>query len=303
VKILILSPDQIHRYNWGHQLFRNEIGRQEQVIYWGEGFLNFNKQLTVLEVIEKYCPWKPDVILTYGWRYSIPFEGLGSIKDIAKVHITVDYVKTANIPAQNKFFKKNKYNLVFAITLNAWRLLKENNICDKIQILPFSVDINKYKFLNSIRKNQILAAFTSRSDIYPNRVKIQRAAKVLGYPVITKRIIHEKLIRTINTSKIILTSNNIFKSFSMRYTETMACGGFLLADKPDDMDFLGYINNVHFVLYDGIDDLKDKIKYYMLHDQEREKISKQGMNFVRESHSCKKRVYDMITVIKKELGG
>lgn len=302
MKILLLSPNQINRYNWGHQLFRNEISRQTPVRYYGQGFKGFDPKLSVKEIIDKKCKWKPDVILTYGWRYSKDFKGLEEIDDIAKVHITVDYGRPAGIPKQNEFFKKNKYDLVFAITLNAWRLLRDNNVCDKIEMLPFSVDINKYKPLGMQKKDQILASFTARSDIYPNRAKVQQAAKQTGYPTVTKRIVHEKLIRCINSSKICLTSNNIFKSFSMRYTETMACGGFLLADEPEDMGYLGYVDQKHFVIYNDIPDLVHKIKYYMKHDTEREKIAKQGMKFVRKYHSSRKRVFVMLEIIKERLG-
>ena len=298
MKCLLLSPNQIGRYNWGHQLFRNEIGKQIDVDYYGAGFPNFNPKWNVKEIID--FTGKPDFILTYGWRYSKDFEGLGDI-DIPKVHITVDYGRPQGIPKQNKFFKQNKYDVVFAITLNAWRLLTKNKVCNIIHMLPFSVDCNTYKPTNIKKRNQILAAFTARSDIYPNRTKVQRAAKQTGFPVITKRVIQERLIRAINTSKITLTSNNIFKSFSMRYTETMACGGFLMADEPEDMGYLGYVNKRHFVIYNGLNDLKDKIRYYMRNDTEREKIAKQGMEFVREFHSCEKRVKVMLEILKKEL--
>lgn len=302
MKILLLSPNQLHRYNWGHQLFRNEIGKQTPVKYYGERFPGYNANLLVKQIINKKCEWTPDLILTYGWRYSLPFQGLGSITDIPKVHITVDYGRPEGIPLQNEFFSKNKYDLVFAITLNAERLLKKNNVCDNIQMLPFSVDTNVYKSMDVPKKNQILAAFTTRQDIYPNRTKAQIAARQTGYPVITKRVIQQKLINSINRSKICITSNNIFRSLSMRYTEVMACGGFLLADKPEDMEFLGFIDKKHFVVYNGMPDLKKKIKYYMTHDKMREKIAKQGMDFVRKNHSCTKRVHDMLHIINKELG-
>ena len=92
--------------------------------------------------------FQPDVIMTYGWRYSAGFEGLGSIKNIPKVHITVDYGRPKGIVIQNEFFKKNNYDLVFAISKNAQRLLVKNKVCDKIKIIPFSVDTNIYKPLN-----------------------------------------------------------------------------------------------------------------------------------------------------------
>lgn len=301
MKYLILSPNQIKRYNWGHQLFRNEIGKQEQAVYWGEGFPNFNPKLKVQDVIKRHCPWTPDVILTYGWRYSVGFEGLGSIKNIAKVHITVDYGRPEGIPRQNVFFKKNKYDLVFAITQNAYRLLTGNNVCDKIEIIPFSADTNIYKPLNIPVKDQVLAAFTTRTDIYPNRTKVQRAIKSMKIPIITKRVVHQKLIRCINASKITLTSNNIFKSLSMRYTETMACGGFLMADEPEDLSYAGLKDKEHLIIYKDIKDLKRKVQYYLKHEKERKKIAKQGMQFVRKNHSCKVRVKQMNQFISEGL--
>jgi spore maturation protein CgeB len=87
----------------------------------------------------------------------------------------------------------------------------------------------------------------------------------------------------------------------MKYTEYLACGGFLLADKPDEMKHLGYVNNKHFVIYDNMKDLRKKIIYYMSHDAERNKIAKQGMNFVRKNHSCEVRVKEMTKIIKEVL--
>ena len=176
-------------------------------------------------------------------------------------------------------------------------------MCDKIKIIPFSVDTNVYKSLNLPLKNQILASFTTRNDIYPNRSKAQKMIKKMKIPIITKRVIHKKLIRCINSSKITLTSNNVFKSLSMRYTETLACGGFLLADRPEDLEFVGLKDGDHLVIYKNLDDLKRKIQYYLKpeNEKERNRIAKQGMEFVRKNHSCKKRVNEMISYIHEEL--
>ena len=100
MKCLILSPNQINRYNWGHQLFRNEIGKQINTTYYGAGFPHFNPELNVNEIVKKYCP-KADFIITYGWRYSKDFKGLGDV-NIPKIHITVDYGRPKGIPKQNK---------------------------------------------------------------------------------------------------------------------------------------------------------------------------------------------------------
>lgn len=302
MKILLLSPNQIRRYNWGHQLFRNEIGKQHEVIYYGAGYPGFNEDWPVKRIIkQKYGKSRPDLILTYGWRYSKDFAGLGNIK-IPKVHITVDYGRPQGILKQNKFINQNKYDLLFAISQNAYRLMTEDLPHIPIRIIPFSVDTNLYRPLNTPKENMALAAFNSRADVYPDRAKMQRILRQMGIKTITKKVIHKNLINAINKCKVTVTSNNIFKSLSMRYTETLACGGFLLANKPEDLEFVGLEDGKHLVLYKGVKDFKKKVKYYMSHDTERKKIEKAGMKFVRKNHSCKVRVKQMTDILHKELG-
>lgn len=301
MRILLLNPNQVNRYNWGHQLFRNEIGRQHDVVYYGEGFTGFdNRILDVRQIIKHmYGQSQPDLIMTYGWRYSKDFTGLGKV-DIPKVHILVDYVRPQSIPKQNKFFARNKYDLIFVITQRAYRLMRKFNPHIRVRILPFSVDTNIYKPLPVEKKDWVLAAFNTRQDVYPNRLKIRQILKQLSIKTVTKAT-HQKLIEFINKCKISVTSNNIYGSLSMRYTEVLACGGFLLADEPEDLAFVGFEDGKHLVIYKDLEDFKDKVLYYLKHDEERERIAKQGMKFVRKNHSCKKRLQEMTTMIREEL--
>ena len=302
MRILFLSPDQSNKYNRGHQLFRNEIGRQHKVVYYGAGYPHFNANWSVQDIIKKkYGNSFPDLVMTYGWRYSKDFQGLGAL-DIPKAHIVVDYGRPSGIPKQNKFMRDNGYDILFSITRNANRLLNENIPEIPNFIIPFSVDTNIYKPIPMKKEDIVLAAFNARVDIYPNRGKIQRALKQMGVRTITKKIVHQRLINAINRCKITVTSNNIFRSLSMRYTETLACGGFLLADEPEDLDLVGLEDGKHLVIYNGIKDFKKKIRFYMQNDSARDAICKQGMKFVRKNHSCEVRVQQMIDIIKRELG-
>jgi len=305
MKILFLSPNQINRYNWGHQLFRNEIGRQHDVVYYGQGFPNFDKNWNVKEIIKKkYNGGKPDAIFTYGYRYSVGFKGLGEIDDIAKIHIVVDYGGKINrIPIQNKFFFENKYDMMFGVTSLTYDVLVDQKVCPIVEPMDFSVDTNIYKKIPGIKKRDaVLAAFTTRADIYPNRLKAIKILKKAGMRVESKRVVQKKLIESINGCKVTIASNNFVHSLSMRYTETMACGGFILADKPADMERVGFVDGKHLVIYSDLNDLVKKTKYYMKNDKERENIAIEGMKFVRKNHSCKVRVKEMTDVIKDKLG-
>ena len=88
----------------------------------------------------------------------------------------------------------------------------------------------------------------------------------------------------------------------MKYTEAMACGAMVLADEPEDLTRQGFKRNHHLVLYNGIDDLKNKIQYYLKHDEERKEIATNGMNFVKKNHSCSRRVKQFTKMVKRELG-
>jgi hypothetical protein len=301
MNILILSPNQINKYNWTHQLFRNEIGKQCKTIYYGDGYPDYNSSLTVSEIIKKYN--NIDVILTYGMRYTEPFIGLGEI-DIPKVHIAVDYFPNATggtFERNHILFNRDKYDLYFGVVGRIIRDLESNGVCKKAHLLPFSIDIDIYKNLNLNKSFDIFAVFTTRDDTYPNRNKIHKMIKKMNeYSSYTNRICHEEYIRIINQSKVCITSNNKFNSLSIKYYEILSSDGFLLADKPEDFDELGFKDGKHLVIYNGLDDLKEKINFYIKNDITRNKISEKGMNFIRENHNNSIRVSQMLNIIKKE---
>jgi spore maturation protein CgeB len=302
MKILLLSPNQIHRYNWSHQLFRNEIGRQHETMYYGEGYPNYVPDKPITEVIKNKSF---DLILTYGLKYTEPFIGIGEITNIPKAHIVIDYFPDATsgtYERNHKLFERDKYDIYLGIVGNIIKNLEENNICKKAYLLPFSIDTNIYKKTKEYNKKNIdvFSVFTVRNDTYPNREKIHNLIKSLNdLRIFIKRIQHEDYIDKINSSKICITSNNKFKSLSIKYYEILACGSFLLADEPEDLLELGFIPDKHLVLYNDLNDLKDKIYFYLSNSKIIRTISNQGMEFVRENHNNSIRVKQFTKIIKE----
>jgi spore maturation protein CgeB len=146
----------------------------------------------------------------------------------------------------------------------------------------------------------VMSVFTFREGLYPNRRYLQQVIENFPYHY-TKPVVHDKYIKKINESKIFVTSNNIYSSLNMKYTEILSCGCLLLADLPEDLNDIGLKDGEHLIIYNGIKDLKSKIKYYLRNDKEREEIARNGMNLVREKHSNKVRIKEMIEIIKKEV--
>ena len=319
MRILLLNPNQIRRYNWGHQLFKNEFAKHHSVVYYGKGFTGFDSELTVPQILGKlskhkkrHKSYKPfDIILTYDMKYSESFKGLGEIKDIPKVHIQVDYKTKSDIPLRknrgfsfhknlDKYFRRDKFDLIFAFVTGIVESLKTNLEMERVYLLPFCVDINKYKNLGLEKDIDVMAVFSTPWFSFPTRREVQLLVEKLDIKSFTKRVVQDKYIETINRSKMFVHSNSIYGYLNMKYSEVLACGTLFLTDKPKDLEEEGFVDGKHLVLYDNLKDLEDKIGYYLEHDKERIQIAQQGMEFVRENHSCAVRVKQFTDVVQKE---
>ena len=304
MRILLLSPNQINRYNWGHELFRQEIGKHHDVIYYGPGFPNFDDKATAPELVAQY---KPQILLTYGLRYTLPFQDIGKVKSVKKAHIVVDLFPPH--PAGYKggmeiryrpFVTRNKYDIFFYRQRVQEQHLKTINAMAPAHWLPFSVDINKYRKLALPKKYDVLTSATVRNDVYPNRKRVNKLVKKMALRAVTGRVVHERYIRAINQSRIAIISTNVFNSPNMKFTEFTSCGTFVLSDKPADMKQLGFKDGEHLVLYKDIKDLENKITYFLKHKNEREEIALNGMRFTRKKHNNTIRVNQFTRVIKNE---
>lgn len=301
MKILFLVWKRRHRYNWGHELFREEIARQHEVVFYGEGYdCDYDPKLDVFDILSIYG--KPDIILVhYEHRNNRgPYEKLGAVTNIPKVHIAGDYFE-GNRPRYDKALKDQKYDLIFAFTRHWVNEMKKNKVADKIHVLPFCVDINIYKKLDVLKTIDVMTTCTVKGVKYPNRGLLRQLIKEMNVTCCTRRICHENYINHINKSRIFVANMDMDGSLSQKFTETLACGTFLLTDKPGDFDFLGYQDKKHLVLYKDFSDLENKIYYYLKHEADRESIAKTGMDFVRKYHNAGVRVGEFTKVVEKEL--
>lgn len=307
MNILFLNPNQIGKRNWGHQLFKNEFAKHHNVVYYGKGFPNFNSKLTVPQIIKRAeVPF--DMILTYQIKYCVDFLGLGEIKNIPKVHIQVDFKGRKRRKMRLRLFRRNKYDVIFVVTTAHLEALQAALKMDKMYLLPFSVDINKYKDLGLKRDVDVMAMFTAGKAIYPTRLKIQQLVKKLGAKSFVARqrkgkyeFVHDEYIKLINRAKIFVHGNNSYGDLNMKYSEVLACNTLFLTDRPVDFERVGFVDGEHLVLYKNLEDLRGKITYYLAHEAERVRIAKQGMEFVRKYHSCGARVKQFTKIIQEVL--
>lgn len=89
------------------------------------------------------------------------------------------------------------------------------------------------------------------------------------------------------------------EDLNMRCFEVMGAGGFLLTDYVPYMEEL-FEDGKHCAIYRSHDEAVDKAKYYLSHDEERERIAQAGHELVLNNHTIDKRV-DRILEVAKEL--
>ena len=93
-----------------------------------------------------------------------------------------------------------------------------------------------------------------------------------------------------------ITMRSIQTGIPQRIWDVLASGGFLISnDQPEIYDYFkpGY----HLETYRDLDELTEKIQYYLEHEEERAKIAQNGYEEVLENHSVLQRVMSMIKVI------
>lgn len=88
---------------------------------------------------------------------------------------------------------------------------------------------------------------------------------------------------------------SMLDDLNMRTFEVMATGSFLLTNWIPTIEEV-FEDGKHLVLYRSLDEMVEKAKYYIAHDEERERIARAGYEEVIEKH----KVQDRVNVILNE---
>lgn len=95
-----------------------------------------------------------------------------------------------------------------------------------------------------------------------------------------------------------ITLKGIKTGIPLRVFDIMGCGGFLLTNYQTELSEY-FVEYEDFVCYNNYEDLLSKADYYMTHQKERMEIAENGARKVRTEHTMKKRIDEMIGVMKQ----
>ena len=109
-----------------------------------------------------------------------------------------------------------------------------------------------------------------------------------------------ELPRVFRESKINLsfTIPNIKSGIPLRVWDVLGAKGFLLTNYQAEIP-LYFKEGEDLVCFDGIEDLKEKVAYYLSHEDERRAIAENGYRKVKKYHSYVARIEEMMEIIEK----
>lgn len=93
-----------------------------------------------------------------------------------------------------------------------------------------------------------------------------------------------------------ITLKSIKSGIPLRAIDIMSAGGFLMTNFQAEF-FEHFIPDEDFVYYNDLNDLNEKIHYYLEHEEERCRIAENGRNKIRRFHSFEQHFRDIFQIV------
>lgn len=260
----------------------------------------------------------PDLFLAAGGNRILP-ETVQKIKSrgIRTVLWTVD----APRDFQPILKAASSYDFIFCGGTEAQELLARAGI-KKTYWLPFACDpeVHKPVRVSSAEKKTWGSEVSFLGSYYANRErileKIANSELRIWGPGWNKlddnsplkkrttdtRLKPEEWIKIFSSSKINIVihfqdGETLCHQAAPRVYEALACRSFLLVDDQKDVRSL-FQDGKHLVIFNKIEDLRQKIAYYLNQVEERKKVARQGYEEAVHHHTYMHRIQGMLSVIE-----
>ncbi len=130
-------------------------------------------------------------------------------------------------------------------------------------------------------------------------VDLYTASDTTGLPVNNRGTVKTltEMPIVFNRSKINLnpTTKGIREGIPLRIMDVLGCGGFLITNYQTEIAEY-FSSGEDLVIYESMDDLEDKVGYYLAHEDERRKIAETGFKTVCQYHNYRERILNMLEV-------
>ncbi|MBR5127539.1 MAG: glycosyltransferase [Roseburia sp.] len=94
------------------------------------------------------------------------------------------------------------------------------------------------------------------------------------------------------------TIPNIKSGIPLRVWDVLGSGGFLLTNYQAEIPYY-FTEGEELVCFDGLEDMREKVAYYLEHEEERKRIAENGYRKVKEHHTYVQRINEMLRIIEE----
>lgn len=172
-----------------------------------------------------------------------------------------------------------------------------------VQFFPFGVASDIFNCSTPLEQRTWDIAFVGSASekLYNQRRAILRAirAHFSGRAKITlnAKVYLDKLAALYGNAKIVVNcAADELRTINMRLFEGMGCGALVVSDLVPHQDEL-FRDGKHYVVYQGVDDLLEKLEYYLAHLDRAQKIATRGHRYVLAHHTYAHRAKELLQII------
>jgi len=216
-----------------------------------------------------------------------------------------------SIPIYDCLFTTRKINIEELLHFDAKRVEYLPFCCDPSALYPVVVTPSEYEtyksdvvFIGSFEKDRAdklesLANFDLA--VWGNRWNRVRRGSEIRRHLRHKDVYELEFSKVLNSSKIAL---NFFRKgnrdvLNPRTFELPACGAFVIAERTEEQARY-FEEGKEIVCFSNAEELREKVSYYLKHDEEREKIAQAAYERLRkEKYTVQDRVSNVLDVFFK----
>jgi len=211
-----------------------------------------------------------------GFRYFLPEHLKPSAWWVIDTHMNYDdYIHSVS-----------QFDYLFTAQRDGALRFKKDGI-SSVNWLPLGCDPNQHKKVVAEKKYDVVfvgSGLGSEREKCLNEIKRHFPNNFIG-----KKFFNE-MAETFSQGRIVF-NRSVKNDVNMRVFEALSTGSLLLTNNLDE-NGQGELfeQGKHLVIYHDETDLIDKIKYYLKHEKEREKLAETGMRHVHKYHTYRHRM-------------